>query len=224
MRCPLTFIITSLAIFSCPASYAQTKVFVEYAGIFDQQCAPVFKMEIKQDQIHEAYERIPEFQKAWDKDGPAFIEKAKDLLQRPYPRKELTLSTTLCGFVPMASPYMVNIRPYLKSTSGQLPMASFTQLGFHEWIHLYLETFFDFNSPILEKYKDETFNVKAHLHLMALEKAVYATLKREDFLNSANNVYGNVIKGDYARSWEIVEKEGFQKFLKELKSAKPATQ
>ena len=90
-------------------------------------------------------------------------------------------------------------------------------MSFHEWIHLFLQGFFDFNSPLLQKYKDESFNVKAHLHLMALERAVYTDLKRNDFLESANNVYRNVIKGDYARSWEIVEKEGFQVFLNELK-------
>lgn len=206
----------------CLSANAKTKVFVEYAGIFDQQCAPIFKMDITQDQVQEAYERTPEFQKAWDKDGPQLIDKAKALLQKPYLRKELTLSTSLCGFVPMASPFFVNIRPYLKSTSGQLPMASFAQLSFHEWLHLYLESFFDFNSPLLIKYKDEPFNVKAHLHLMALEKAVYTDLKKEKFLISANNVYRNVIKGDYARSWEIVEKEGAHSFLKELKTAKTA--
>jgi hypothetical protein len=120
----------------------------------------------------------------------------------------------------MASPFLVNIRPYLKSTSGNLPMLSFVQLSFHEWIHLYLESFYDFKSPIFEKYKDETFNVKAHLHLMALEKAVYLKLKREDFLNSANNVYRNVIKGDYSRSWEIIEKDGFESFLVDLRTSK----
>ena len=123
----LTIIFGSMFFLGSFSAIAQTKVFVEYAGIFDQQCAPVFKMNIQQDQVQEAYDTNPDFQKAWDNDGPRFMDKAKQLVKKSYSRTELTLSTSLCGFVPMASPFIVNIRPYLKSTGGQLPMTSFTQ-------------------------------------------------------------------------------------------------
>jgi hypothetical protein len=212
-----TLLAPFVLLFSISAN-AQTKIFVEYAGIFDQECAPKLNFRISDDQIKEVYEKIPEFQAALDKDAPMLLEAAKTLIGKPYLRRELTLSTTLCGFVPMANPFMVNVRPYLKSTSGNLPMISFAQISFHEWIHLYLASFYDFNSSLLVRYKKEKWGVLTHLHLMAIEKAVYTHLKRQDFLDSADHVYKNVIKNDYARSWEIIEAEGFEPFLAELKS------
>lgn len=58
-----------------------------------------------------------------------------------------------------------------------------------------------------------------HLHLMALEILVYQKAGRQDLLQTADDVYKNLIRGDYQHSWELVREYGPESFLKDLKQA-----
>ena len=56
-----------------------------------------------------------------------------------------------------------------------------------------------------------------HLHLIALERLVYGELKRDDLAKWIVRLYATD-QDDYGRAWQIVEKEGPQAFLNELKN------
>ncbi len=56
----------------------------------------------------------------------------------------------------------------------------------------------------------------AHIHLMALQRAVYEQLGRQDLLKEAAHGYLDIIQGSYAEAWKIVDKEGVKPFLDEL--------
>ena len=74
------------------------------------------------------------------------------------------------------------------------------------------------NSGIYKKYKNETFNAKLHFPIHAIVTLVFKKIFREhadEYLKYEHKWYSPRSK-DYISSWEIVEKEGPEKILKEL--------
>ena len=126
----------------------------------------------------------------------------------------------------------MNMRVYLDSSSQPgmaLPKEAFVMLTHHELLHHLLDNTeseeFSKYSTLIQKYKNKTQNgfavdsnenVLGHIHLMALQRAVYEQLGRQDLLKEASNGYLNVIQGSYAEAWKIVDKEGVEPFLHEL--------
>lgn len=66
-------------------------------------------------------------------------------------------------------------------------------------------------SPLLKKYSTEPYEVRDHLHLMALQKMVYLKLNRQDILDMLDESYRTKQSKDYRRAWEIVNDiEGYE--------------
>jgi hypothetical protein len=89
---------------------------------------------------------------------------------------------------------------------------------FHELLHPYVYDLLPFEaaSPLKEKYRDEKPLVLAHLHVMAIQKAVYTGLGRPEVLALLYDVDSRFMP-EYQRSWDIVEKEGAEAFVRELR-------
>jgi len=90
---------------------------------------------------------------------------------------------------------------------------------YHELIHTYLVDNFPnlFSSPLLKKYKNEDPRVLSHLHPMAIQKQVYLSLALKDRIHNVIKFDSHYYQGAYKRSWELVNSEGEDKFIEELK-------
>lgn len=75
---------------------------------------------------------------------------------------------------------------------------------FHELLHGYLETYPVKDSGLLEPYASEPRRVRNHLHLLALEKAVFLRLNEPEALNDVVLHDSELPNGYYKRAWEIV--------------------
>jgi hypothetical protein len=176
--------------------------------------------------------RIPEFQSAWDKNAIALSDASERISGRKFSRTEYSVALVLGPYLPMARPFLMNMQSYLVSSSQPgkvLPIEAFVMLSHHELLHHLLDNIegdeFSKFSTLIQKYKikdqngfavDSNENVLGHIHLMALQRAVYEQLGRQDLLKEAANGYLNVIQGSYAEAWKIVDKEGVKPFLDEL--------
>jgi len=88
---------------------------------------------------------------------------------------------------------------------------------FHEILHRYLKDRIPANSSLLLKYKNEDETVLSHLHLFAIQKAVYLALGERDILSDVIKKDDLLPNSSYARTWEIVNSlEDYRSFLKEL--------
>ena len=65
------------------------------------------------------------------------------------------------------------------------------------------------------KYKAETHKVKVHVPLHAIHEHLFRTIMGEKRLQEELDWTKNI--PDYGRSWEIVQKEGYQNIIKEFK-------
>ncbi len=141
-------------------------------------------------------------------------------------RKELTATLSVCpNSWNYSDPLVLRTLNFLKSFMGQRPTwpdFAFADLVFHELLHTWLVENFIFNGPLLSKYKSEPPIVRAHLHLMAIQKFVYLELGRKDLSSWISWKYSGMSK-DYARAWQIVDQiEGYAPFIQELKEATTA--
>ncbi|MCP4915041.1 MAG: hypothetical protein GY909_18125 [Oligoflexia bacterium] len=194
------------------------KIEFEYSQIFDFVCSQNSKIKLNQNHIEKAMMSDSRFQKIWDKEGKTLLKTLFEIVGIGHPRKELTAYTTVCNYVPMGSPFLINAIPFLND--GRDSEIGLIQITFHEFIHKYQKKVWNIQkSKALFKFRNETFNVQAHLHLMALEKAVYEKLGRNDLVRKAEISYLNIIKGDYKRSWEIIKKEGRKLFISDFKNS-----
>jgi len=197
---------------------------------------------------NEALLSTARLQKAWNSAGPILLKKAVQIVGIPFTRKELTVSTFLClNRNSMGTPLSMNLAYYNKGPSDalmnnkalkqrlvtqrvSLPMseAAFVELLFHELLHIYtLQILHHRTTPLIRcKHRKESFTVKGHLHLFALQTKVYQELSKEypnqsifsmKVLDRSKRYFRAFQSKGYTRGWEIIEKEGIEPFLKELR-------
>lgn len=218
----LRFALMLFSLWSC-AGYAfdVPQLYISYGSVFDRQCSQLSKYRIQSEWVQEARRRNSEFQDAWNVHARDLLTTLFTEIGKGFSRKELSVTTSVCNYKSMSIPIMINVRRWLNSysaPSAPAPMIGFAEFVFHEFLHNYVVENLRKPSPLLEKYKGEGFGVRAHLHLMALEKFVFLKLGRQDLLAWAEGFY-KMVGGDYARSWEIVTKsDDYLKFIDEMKA------
>lgn len=198
------------------------QLFLTYGYIFDQQCANQTGYVIKPEWQVEVYNRLPEFQNAWDKEADVLMQTLFEQTGKSFSRHELTVTLSVCKMVSMSDPFIVNARRWLNSFSGPntpAPIHGFVDVTFHEFLHNFLVENLNFPTPLIKKYENEAPGVQSHLHLMALQLLVYKTLNRQDMLDWIEYFY-KMVGGSYVRAWEIVNIEGYQPFIDEIKGQK----
>ncbi len=210
------------------ASDVSPRLFLQPAFIFDFECQGKTGFKIDPDMQSEFLQKVGQFQKEWDERASRLISTSEKNAGRTFSRKEYSVALTLCKWTPMGDPaFIVSVRPYLGSqridgkTNLPLNMNAFVSMTHHELLHSLVDNIvnqeFSSSSALLEKYKNETYTVLVHLHLMAIQKAVYEQLEEKDLLQATDQLY-SYIGGDYQRAWDIVWTEGADKFLGELKA------
>ena len=192
---------------------------------FDRSCEQFTGTQIEREWIEELQTRLGEFQAAWDTQGASLLEATVAEIGKPFRQHDVIATLTLCEPVgSMSSPLLINVRRYLVAAAGDdaRPMWRFVHILFHEVLHHFTSDVIIARrdagviTPLMTKYEDEPFRVKAHLFLMALMKEVYLNLGRTDELNQLTRYSGQ--RGDYGRAWEIVnDLEGHEAFVEDLK-------
>jgi hypothetical protein len=214
------------------ARAASLQLFFETSEPFDGQCSGFKHHEdykITASMRAELDKRLPEFEQLWRNSGDALIAAMGDLLRRPYKRTQETITLTLCQWIsPLSSPLIMRVREYLRATAVDNPHgptelkpdAYFVGQVHHELIHRYLDQYFpDIAEPkrsaMVRSHASEPEGVRVHLHLLALQKAVYLKLDRHKELEMIRE-QDKRIGEPYKRAWEIVEQDGYEKYIREL--------
>jgi hypothetical protein len=195
------------------------KVFLEYTPDFDRRYC---KDQINPQWIQEAFTKLPVFQRYWDQQGFPLTQAVESLVGLPYSRRELSAGLILCKTaVGMTMPLILHYWPFLNGPSNGQPKDPefFLDFIFHETLHRYVIDRLGWapKTPLLLKYKNETAPVRIHLHLDAIEKMVYLRLGKDEML--AKIIKNAKVHGpDYVRAWQIIESEGWEPFVNELKN------
>lgn len=229
------FVAISLLFFTSLIEAQSTRypqISFEYSPIFDNSCANASKQTVEPEAIKELDARMNEFRAAWRKDAPDLFRATVKLTGVQFAFRETKAAFHLCdAFSSMSLPLLFNVRYFMRSISGDKAgtMAQFSGLVFHETLHRYvgdrLDQLPNQTTPLLEKYKAEPAPVRNHLHLFALMNLVYKNLGREKDLAEVMAYEQNVsrYKAILNRAREIVEKEGADNLVRELKIDKKKT-
>jgi hypothetical protein len=178
---------------------------------------------------------FPELNQRWSALGPGLLAKAVETVGAPFRRSELVVTLSLCPTFPSIShPLIVTLDRFVPKLARGRPLQPemFVDFTFHEVLHLYLEQSgkLEAGTPLLRKYSAESPTVRAHLHLMALQQAVYRALGRLHLLEQ-DQAYAAQLRATanpqtadlpypYRRAWEIVTREGAGPFIDELRARK----
>jgi hypothetical protein len=194
------------------------KVKISYASMFDVVCGKQLNYEIDQNVSKEVTDRLPVFQNNWDHVAGELLGTTQKIILKNFSEHEISLALSACDFPSMSNPLLINIRYSLSSfTDHPLEKDVTMSIFFHEILHRYLDDKIPSNSQLLEKYKGENETVLSHLHLFALQKAVYLRLKQDSILQKVIAKDQSLPNGSYKRAWQIInDLENYQDFLREL--------
>ena len=196
----------------------------EYNELLDQACADVGKESLTSGAVEELGKLLPELERQWRDEGPAWLTTASEVVGRPFAFREAKAALITCGMRSLSDPLIINMRPYLSATTGAKPAALtvFVDTLFHELLHRYVWDLLrpDVNViPLYEKYVKEPTVVLNHLHLFAIQDAAYRRRGRGADLERVKAFEAGLRRAKlFARAREIVQAEGVERFLAELRS------
>lgn len=193
-------------------------VTIFYAAMFDTVCSAKTNYKIDPAWTNDLTNELPHWRTLWSQEGTTLLKTTTQIIGRPFAQQNFQVSLSLCTFPSMSAPLIVNARYALASfTKNPIPDDVLISNIYHELLHNYIDSFFPKNTPLLTKYKNESPGVLNHLHLFALEKAVYLKLGWGAKLQAIIAMNDSLPNPDYKRAWEIVNKENYQDFIVELK-------
>ncbi len=217
----LTFILfSSINAFAENANLV--RLFFSYSWLYDGQLCPATESNpraIDPKWVLEIEERAENFSKIWLEKSPILFKTLFDRTGLGFSRKEMTATFSVCPKkMSYSDPLVLNMTRFLDSypthPNPDKTEEGFVDLVFHELLHTWVDENLK-NSILLKKYKDENASVRNHLHLMAIQQFVYLKLGRPDMVSKVEKNY-KIIGGTYARSWEIVQIEGYLTFMNEF--------
>ncbi|MDJ1496156.1 hypothetical protein QNI19_24680 [Cytophagaceae bacterium DM2B3-1] len=217
-------VLSALTLAKSQSNSVQTPViyliYLKNGGPFDKECGLSMNKPVKQEDADEILRRLNEFQKLWDTEGPVYLKTALNEIRLPFPYKEMQATLTACDFTAMSSPLIIPMKNFLSSAEKPRPLWAFPEILFHEIMHTYTRSVYEV-SAMRQKYASEPAVVLNHLHVMALEKMVLLKMNKTEIYSWLDNRYRNGIP-EYKRAWEIVNDiEGYEAFIKELKTQQP---
>ena len=192
-----------------------------YSESLDKLCSWVHGPAIEDAWKAELERRLPEFEHQWDILGPELMATTEKITGKLFTQKNITARLTLCN-VPSDSflGVVVNMRYALASfTPSPVSLRYKTSVLFHEILHKFLDDHMPARSRLLSRHQDESKRVRQHLHLFALEKAVYLKLGLASDLREIIDVDGRLPDGSYKRAWEIINETDteYMKYVDEIR-------
>ncbi|MBL7479549.1 hypothetical protein [Legionella bononiensis] len=200
------------------------ELFFEYGMLFDVGvCSNTESKPISAAMVDELDALLPRIQVTWKQEGESLLTATTQLFNIPFSRKELSVNFILCDtlFTGMSYPLLIKIRNFLKSSNeNPLPGSYLTMVIYHELLHRYIHKDIPGLSEatgLLKKYEAESTTVKAHFHLLAIQKYVYHALNRDnEFEDNIKIMLNNTWSPAYQRAWDIVNEEGHMAFINEI--------
>jgi hypothetical protein len=195
---------TVLAASAAQASPPQ--VIISYNPAMDSVCAWLKGSAIKDSWKAELSSRQAEFEQLWISSGPKMMDAVESITGKTFSSRSATVRLTLCD-IPSESfiGIVINMRYALQSfTPKPVPMRYKVNTLFHELLHTFLVDHPVANSELLKDFSTEPERVRNHLHLFALEKAVFLQLDEHQALQELVAIDSQLPGGFYKRAWEIV--------------------
>lgn len=214
----------------CGKLKAEPKLFFNDARPYDHICARGFDYSDVNKKVDtlvfnekwsvEIQQRMFEFQNHWDSVAPQIFKVFIKEFKHDFKRKEYSVALSACPDSPsMPKPLILNVSRYLQSyMAPKKPkeMRQFTDVVLHELIHLWLSENFNYETSIKRKYKSEGDSVVNHIHLFAIESLVLEKAGFSDIWDSSKSFFAKK-GGSHLTALKIMEKEGRDKVLKELR-------
>ena len=184
--------------------------------MFDRNCVGLLKTKIDPRRMAETARRAPEFQALWDKEGPRYLSVTFAEIGVKFPFQEMQAVLTVCPVDSMSTPLLINVTSFLSDAPNPQPLWFLSEVVFHELMHTYVRPI-NAVSALRKKYQAEPLVTLNHLHVMALEKLALTKLGEPERLKYLDLMINTVAPPTYKRAWEIVNAEGYQAFVAELK-------
>jgi hypothetical protein len=184
--------------------------------VFDRTCGELMKIAVDMDMVAEAGRRTSELQQRWDVEGPIYMRTAMTEVGLEFPFREVQATLTVCPVPSMSSPLLINVSGFLTKAERKQPDWLFAFIVYHELMHLYTRHVYD-TSALRKKYSAEPVQTLNHIHVLALEKFALKKLGRSRELEFVDQRYRKMAPPTYRRAWEIVNAEGEDALLQELK-------
>lgn len=216
-------LILSLLLFSVMAHSTSgiPEVTIKYSSLWDSTCSIFKGYEIKDAWKEELINKKNELEADWKKYGGKLLLTTVTIVGKEFKRTSITAHLTLCNTPSRSFPIIVNMR-YALSGFIDPPVQMHVKTGtlYHEILHKYIDDNLPESSKLIEKYKNEHSRVLKHVHLLALQKAVYLKLQLNDQLSSIMKVDSQLPNGYYKRAWEIVNShpDYYLEFVHELQA------
>lgn len=200
----VSVLLALMASLTCAPSRAMD-VKIVYSPFLDGVCSVLKGYEIKDVWKAELSDKQAQLQSAWETYGGKLLSATESTVGKPFQRASVTVHLTLCNTRSRAFPVIVNMRYALSGfTAAPVPVSVKAGTLFHELLHPYVRRNRPEKSELLERYPEEPSEVKAHLHLLALVKAVYLKLAMREKLAALIQADDRLPGGHYKRAWEIV--------------------
>jgi hypothetical protein len=212
--------LVGLLLSAASASAGTPPVQLLYADGFDAVCAQQTKYSIQPAWIAEVNQRLPEFQREWQKRGEPLLRATEQVVGKKFHERAFQVSLSVCSFPSMAEPLLINARFSLKSfIADALPVDVTVSIIFHELLHRYLSGRMPQRSAVLARSAGEDDTVQSHLHLFAVQKAVYLRLGLRDTLERVIVKDRQLPNKSYGRTWDMLDDGGtYSALIGELKS------
>jgi len=203
------------------ANAAPPTIEISYNESADWLCSWLRGSAIQEEWKDDLRNNLPKFEQQWRSLGPALLAETEKITGKAFTQSEVTAHLTLCD-VPSDSflGAVVNMRYALASfTPTPVSLNYKVSVLFHELLHKFLREHLPEQSPLLSEHQTENPRVLNHLHLLALEKAVYLQLGLTAELAELISIDEQLPSGAYKRAWEIVNQspDEYLKYLNELR-------
>ena len=205
------------------------KITIDYPGVIEFNCKALGLKTGDAAMVAELRPRLPVWRAAWNKDGPPLLAELRRTVGKPFKFQEsIAILQTCEGLHSTSYPLILDARKSL--TGGQFGgrVDLFVNDLFHELTHRYIRDILGDGdrlpfkeTPMMLKYQAEAPFVRTHLHLYAVHKVIYHRLGLVDTWDAevSNKRSRPAEVASYIRALEIVDAEGPDAFIAELKTA-----
>ncbi|MEQ1877152.1 MAG: hypothetical protein ABL958_10930, partial [Bdellovibrionia bacterium] len=169
---------------------------------------------------------LPKLVKDWKTNGKIFLSETEILVGKSWGRKELTFFHHVCpDFPDLSGPTSIRMDPLINATKKTEPriLIEIRDTIWHELLHGYVDSIIDIveeTTPLLDKHAAENGPVLVHLHLVAIQQIIYEKLGLQSDAALVRDYYVKSGLTDYVRAWDLVQKDGPQAYVEELKKKK----
>lgn len=201
---------------AAPVRVPQIDLVYQAGGtVFDRNCAAVTKSQASPSEVAETAQRTQEFQRRWNAEGPAYVKAALSAVGAPFPYRQMQATLTVC-VGDMSSPLLISTKAHLSTATRPAPEWYFAFVVFHEIMHHYAREVYE-TSALRKKYASEAVVTLNHLHVVAMEILALKKAGTPAQLEYLADRYRKTPSVGHRRAWEIVNSEGEEAFIQEMK-------